>query len=132
MSGFNHWGELADKLPAALQHGIDSAAQEVESRIAGNSPYDTGFLRSSVYRSTPESSDYGSASAPPGDSYLLPEEKPPDDMSAVIGVGASYGIYLEYGTRNMPAQPYVTPQTEAARSDALNLIAKALAEGLTV
>lgn len=33
----------------------------------------------------------------------------------VVEVGAPYGIYVEYGTRNMRAQPYLTPAFERAK-----------------
>jgi HK97 gp10 family phage protein len=32
-----------------------------------------------------------------------------------VVVGADYGVYVEYGTRNMPAQPYLRPAAEDAR-----------------
>jgi HK97 gp10 family phage protein len=32
-----------------------------------------------------------------------------------VVVEADYGVYVEYGTRNMPAQPYMRPAAEEAR-----------------
>lgn len=31
-----------------------------------------------------------------------------------VHVGAKYGLYVEYGTRNAPAQPYLTPAAQEA------------------
>jgi len=73
-------------------------------------------MQENIYVSDMEGSDYGTGSiAPPGDSYLLPEEKPPDDTSAIVGCAANYSIYLEMGTRFMPAQPFFYPARELAR-----------------
>ena len=34
-------------------------------------------------------------------------------MTAEIGPTASYGVYVEYGTRRMSPQPYMGPALEA-------------------
>src|SRR6266498_1987422 len=40
---------------------------------------------------------------------------PPDKTSAYVAVGATYGMYVNYGTRRMPARPFWEPAIEAAR-----------------
>jgi HK97 gp10 family phage protein len=51
------------------------------------------------------------------EAMLFPElAPPPDDTSALVAVSATYGIYLEFGTRHMPAQPFWTPAVEQGRA----------------
>lgn len=121
MPGFNNWGKLAAGLKPACQEIIKQVAFEIATDARGLAPVDTGFMSNSIYVSTVDDSTYDAGNiSPPGDSYLLPEEFPPDDMSAVVGVAANYGIYVEMGhhTANgsyVPAQPYFTPALEWGR-----------------
>src|SRR5438132_1206550 len=109
MDGFNHFDELADKIKPALQQGIQKTAKQVQENAAGNAPVDTGFLKSSIYVAGPLGSTYGGFGTPPGDAEALPEEKSGDDLTAIIGVAASYAVYQEMGTRFHPPHPYLTP-----------------------
>jgi len=60
-------------------------------------PVDTGFLRSSITVS-------GMFGGP----------LKPGDLFAQVGPEASYGGYVEFGTSNAGAQPYMTPASEQA------------------
>lgn len=116
MQGFNHFGEAGDALHEAMAQVIKKAAFDIQANAQAGAPVDTGFLKSSIYTVTSDSSTYGQADTPPGDSSLLPPvEPPPDDLTAFIGVGANYGIYQEFGTRFMPPQPYLAPAVEQER-----------------
>ena|SRR5579885_853141 len=114
---FNHFNELADAFHTALSQVVRKAAFDVQAAAATAAPVDTGFLRNSIYVETATDSTYGQgASSPPEGASLLPEiEKPEDDLTAYIGVGANYGIYQEMGTRYMPAHPYLAPAVEQVR-----------------
>jgi HK97 gp10 family phage protein len=105
---FNHFPQISDELHTALALAVKAVAFQLQAAIQSNAPVDTGFLRNSVYVVTIDSSSYGQGGGPTAkDTYLLPPVGvPDDDMSAWVGVGANYGIYLEFGTRFMPAQPY--------------------------
>lgn len=47
---------------------------------------------------------------------ILPEvEAPQDDLTAIVAVGAEYGIYVEMGTSRQAAQPYLGPAAEGQR-----------------
>lgn len=117
ISGSNKFGQIAANIKPACQKIVTNTTTQIRDIAASNAPVDTGFLQSSVYSVTPDGqSTYGQAGSPPGDSYLLPEEKPDNDTTGIVGVGANYGIYQEMGTRFMPAQPYFYPAVEAGRA----------------
>lgn len=114
--GFNHFPQVAAALHKALSQTVRKVALDLQASAASNAPVNTGFLRSSIYTVTATDSTYGQAGTPPGDSYLLPEaQKPEDDLTAYVAVGANYGIYLEMGTRFQPAQPFFYPAVEEAK-----------------
>jgi HK97 gp10 family phage protein len=60
-------------------------------------PVDTGFLRSSITVGSP---DGGSLA--------------PGALSAQVGPEAAYGGFVEFGTSQSGAQPYMTPASEQA------------------
>jgi hypothetical protein len=72
----------------------------------------TGFLKSSIYTVTSAGSTYGQGA---GAGELLPEAALLHDGSAnaLVGVGANYGAYVEYGTSHGPSQPFLQPAMEA-------------------
>lgn len=116
VAGFNHWFRVADALKPACQSVVKQVAFEIAKDARGLAPVDTGFLSNSIYVSMEDDSTYDAGNIlPPGDSYLLPEEIAPDDMSAIVGVAANYGEYVEFGTRFMAAQPYFYPAMEWGR-----------------
>lgn len=122
VSGYNHWAQLAKGLKPAVQKAVTETAIGLQEDAKGNAPVDTGFLASSIYSVTPGyGSTYDEAQMPPGDSYQLPEVTPDNDTSAIVGVSANYGIYVNYGhhTRSgswVPAQPFWEPAIDAARA----------------
>ena len=58
-------------------------------------PVDTGFLRSSITVGRPDGGQLG-----------------PGDLAAQVGPEANYGAFVEFGTSNAGAQPYMTPAAE--------------------
>ena len=115
--GFNYWERLALALKPTTQTVIHNTAKAWQKAARAYAPVDTGFMQENIYVSDMQGSDYDTGTIePPGDSYLLPEEKPPDDMSAVVGCAANYSIYQEMGTRFMPPQPYFYPAGEMAQA----------------
>jgi HK97 gp10 family phage protein len=70
-------------------------------------PVDTGFLRSSITVGR-----IGGGRLRPG------------DMDAQVGPEAEYGGYVEYGTSNAGAQPYMTPAAEQAGEWFVNAMAR--------
>jgi len=55
------------------------------------------------------------------------------DAAWVVGVGANYGVYVEFGTSKMAAQPYLLPATRTVmRSDFGQIEAQAESTGQVV
>ncbi len=104
---FNLFPALARAMRPACQTISSDTARFLEAAVAGGAPVRTGFLASSVYSITPKyGSTYATMGTPPGDSYALPPIEPDGPYESVVGVAANYGVYVNYGTRFMPAQPF--------------------------
>lgn len=107
---FNHFDQVSDELMKAMADVVSKTAFDIQALAASNAPVDTGFLKNSIYTVTSKSSNYSG-----GDERMLGEvDQPDDDLTAYVGVGANYGIFLEYGTIHQPSQPYLTPAVEQA------------------
>ena len=81
----DHTDEVIAAIGTALARGLEAVGIEAESDAAAICPVDTGRLRNSI---THTIDDGGKA--------------------AIIGTNVSYGIYVHMGTRNTPAQPFLT------------------------
>ena len=101
--------ELAEKLETALDEVVKKAAFDIQALAQMKTPVDTGFLKNSIYVRTPDESTYDDAQEPEPGQTLLPEVAAPHKHEAVVAVGASYGVYVEFGSVHGPAQPYLTP-----------------------
>ena len=116
--GFNRFPAIAFGLSPALRKIESERLLDLEAKVKSFAPVLSGFMRDSVYSVLPDgTSDYGNASPPTDDVYLLPEERPQDDMSGVVGVAANYGVYVNYGTRHMAANPFFDMATEQAGAE---------------
>lgn len=105
-------GDVIKALHGGISKAVRKAAFDVQALAASNAPVATGYLKSSIYTVTHNSSTYGQGIQ--GASVLLPEiDKPTDDQTAFVAVGANYGAYVEYGTSKMAAQPYFHPAFDA-------------------
>lgn len=113
---FNHFPDIARALPTVASKIVRKAALDIEAQAKSRAPVDTGFLRSSIYTVTADSSDYGRAGKS-GNGTMLPEipHPPANPPEADVAVGAAYGVYVEYGTSKAPAQPYLAPAVDAVR-----------------
>jgi HK97 gp10 family phage protein len=109
MAGFNHFGEIADRIKPACQWAVKQTADQIQAYAQQAAPVDTGFLRDHIYVSDWDGSDYGVM-----EPHTLPEVKPADDTTAIVGCAADYSMYLEFGTRFMPAQPFFYSAVELA------------------
>lgn len=111
---FNHFPQIIETFGRAASAIVRKAAFDVQATAQGKAPVATGFLKSSIYTVTTESSSYGQGVVGGGaGSSLLPSvETPSDATTAFIAVGANYGVYLEFGTSRMAARPYMTPAAD--------------------
>jgi HK97 gp10 family phage protein len=83
--------QISARLRAAASRIVTATARKLEGRAKVLAPVDTGFLRNSI------------------------QALKTGDLSAVVFVGAEYGVYVEFGTRRMRAQPFFTPAADEAR-----------------
>lgn len=88
---FNRLPALKGQLRGRASQAVRKTAEDIQAGAASTAPVDTGNLRNSIGMEMQ------------------------DDVNAEVAVGAEYGIYVEYGTVHMGAQPYLTPAAEAAR-----------------
>jgi hypothetical protein len=111
---YNHLPQAAVMLHRAASQAVRKACFDVQALAAAKCKRDTGYCANSIYTHTWDTSTYGQgvSGGKPG-SYLLPDVgRPEHDQAGFVGVGANYGVHLEYGTSRMPAQPYMTPAAE--------------------
>ena len=112
-------GQLREKAGQVVR----KVALDIQADAQTMAPVDTGALKNSIYTVTSEGSDYGTAlsqamGANPDAAILpaiSPEEASVDDLTAIVAVGAEYGLYVEMGTSRMAAQPYLGPAAEGQR-----------------
>lgn len=101
-------GRLAPAVRAALARALEAGAEDLreaaremisEPRAGGSSKpgapprRDTGRLRDSLFVRTSA-----------------------DGLSAEVGTELAYGAHLEFGTRSMPARPWLHPAFEVTRT----------------
>lgn len=82
------------KLKGVAAFQLNSAAASTETIARELAPVDTGFMRDNV-KQTETASD--------------------GTLRAVTESQADYSIYVEYGTVNAGAQPFMTPAFESAK-----------------
>ncbi len=78
--------KITDAVKAGIPGAVQIAAVNISSKAKDLSPVDTGNLRNSI-------------------SYR--QGNRPNEM--IVGANAPYAIYQEFGTRNMPPQPFMRP-----------------------
>lgn len=72
--------EIAARMPAGIARGGEIVCGSAKAKC----PVDTGHLRASI-------------------------ESKAEGLSATVGTNVEYGIYQEFGTYKMAAQPYLRP-----------------------
>lgn len=102
--------DVIARLRAALQVGVRAGAMVLENAAKEYCPVDTGTLRRSIH-----------TEVQPGS---------PDRVSALVGPDAPYGIYIEYGTSRMRAQPYLRPAVDHRGREAAEVVRQHIREAL--
>ena len=117
--------EVYQAIHRAIVDAVRETAKAAKADGQAQSPVDTGYMQSSFYVDAEDFTDYAEnvLTAPAG-AELLPAEHHEKDTQAVIGIAASYGIYLELGTEKAPAQPSLAPAVEAARDTLLEKLSQ--------
>lgn len=132
MEEFDHWDQISTRIDKAVNRLVRKTAFDIEHDAKSWAPVDTGFLKASIYARTENISHDAAAfravvrkrKGLPGED-LFPEVPQPDHNEAYVAVGATYGLYVEYGTVFMAAHPFMTPAVEAGRmgySESLRLL----------
>jgi hypothetical protein len=107
----NRFPQLAATLPLAVGKIVRKAAFDVQARAMVSAPIRTGFLRSSIYVTGKDYDTYGQGVIGMG-TLLPPVPKTNQWTTAIVAVGASYGLYIEMGSRFQPARPFLLPAAE--------------------
>lgn len=117
MSGdFNDWSKIAEVFGQATSQVVRKGAFDIQSGYQSRCHVDTGFMKNSAYVVTQGSSSYGDVQQPQKHQELLPEiEKPDDDQTAYVAIGANYAIIEEFGGVHHPAHPALVPAVDAVR-----------------
>ena len=80
----DHTEEVLDSIERAKARALEKIGLVAEGYAKRLCPVDTGRLRNSITHAT-------------------------DDEAAYIGTNVEYAVYVEMGTVNTPAQPYLKP-----------------------
>ena len=83
--------ELIEK----LLKGMTKAVFIVERQAKQNCPVDTGILKSSITNKV---------------------EQAGGDITGIVGTNIKYASFVEHGTANMSAQPFLFPALESSKS----------------
>jgi HK97 gp10 family phage protein len=87
---FNRLPELAAQIESKAALAVAKTARDVEAAAKSRAPVDTGALRNSI------TAEQLAA------------------LAWIVAVGAEYGIYQEFGTYKMGAQPFLVPAFNTA------------------
>lgn len=107
---------LSPKLRAAVNREVVRSALNIQSAAKRNCPVDTGRLRNSI-----AAADSEALLTENGEGRLSP-----DTTEAVIGTRVSYAPFVEFGTRNQEAQPFLVPAWEDESHDFARRLADVL------
>lgn len=134
---FNDFAKIADKIEPACKKIVRKTMRTVRDSARNLAPKDTGLLKRSVYYTGGGgSSTYGQIVQQAGslsrkgfisrrrlashfkrverqrkqEALIFPEMPPPPSATeGYVAVAATYGVYVELGTRKMPARPFFYP-----------------------
>lgn len=103
-SGFN-FAALSRQVRGNIADTLNEGAESCVSLAKQLAPVATGFMRDNIAQT---------------------EEATPDHLRVSMESQADYSAFVEYGTVNMEAQPFMTPAFEAARKQVNNGLLRAL------
>lgn len=116
---------------SAIQGASVATAVRLRSEAVDLAPADTGELKNSlmwrkgwgldVFRLPPQG---GFNEAGGGQQATQRIDEPRNSDEVVVGTAIEYGVYQEFGTRYMPAQPYLRPAADVIRGATAAEIAK--------
>ena len=95
---FNGFGAIPELLREEAARIVRETAEGVVQQAQALAPVDTGALRDSIRVAAGELTD--------GES-----------IDSMVEVDVPYALFVEYGTVRHPAQPFLTPAIEGARTE---------------
>jgi HK97 gp10 family phage protein len=99
---FNKLPGMSAMARVGLGVAVHKAVFDVEAQAKTRAPVDTGALRASIH---------GEMTG---------------DTEGQVTTGVDYAVFQEYGTRHMPAHPFMTPAAEAVRPSFIAAVEKAV------
>jgi HK97 gp10 family phage protein len=96
--------KMVKKYPEAAKQGMLNTAYMIHEDATRMCSVDTGRLRSSLCVATKEG--VLNEQAQNKEDVITP---PQEDFEVYIGTRTYYGPFIEFGTRKMPAKPYLRP-----------------------
>jgi HK97 gp10 family phage protein len=87
----NQWPAILAGLQPKAELIVAKAAMDIQAHAQGRAPVDTGTLKNSIQAVRVGAAHWR------------------------VVVGADYGVYVEYGTYRMAAQPYLRPAVQTVR-----------------
>jgi len=103
-TGFNMAG-LSRRVRGNIAGVLNGGAESCISLAQQLAPVDTGFMKENIAQT---------------------EEATADNLKVTMESQADYSVFIEYGTVNMEAQPFMTPAFESARKQVNNGLLRAL------
>ena len=103
-SGFD-FAVLSRRVRQNIADELNSGAESCVSLAKELAPVDTGFMRENIVQT---------------------EDATPEHLRVSIESQADYSAFVEYGTVNAEAQPFMTPAFESARRQVNNGLLRAL------
>ena len=97
---------IAKGLNMKVDKIVEALAFEVERDAKQRAPVRTGNLRNSIHTKTKKGSTLRAAT------FAVDIPSPSGKIIAVVGSGANYAAYVEYGTHKMAARPFLGPAVE--------------------
>lgn len=91
--------EISAGMVPKAEAAVTATVAMIEASAKGQAPVDTGNLRNSIQGQS-------------------------GGLEGRVNCGASYGIYQEFGTYKMAAQPFMVPAAEAARGPFMAAVAE--------
>ena len=104
---------LSREVRPQLQKGLMKTGLQIVRQAKKNCPVDTGYLRSSIAASKIEGGGVMVSAGASGTANGVTKD-------------VVYAPYVEYGTRNMPAQPYFRPAIDQCMPSLIQNITDAL------
>ena len=97
----NEFGRLASRLRSRVADASQETAEAIVEDAKQRVPVDTGELRDSI-------------------------DARSEGIGYIVEATAGHAGFVEYGTRRMAAQPYLTPAAEAQRAPFIERLKRAL------